>query len=263
MEKKSIGAFLAVLRKANGFTQQEVADRLSVSNRTVSSWECDSALPDILLLPALAELYGVTADEILAGERKQSAEKMQTRELSEKAEQSLLKNKFARFSTRTCILFGAFAAGFLLLFLGWYLYADHFSSDGEESGALFALIVVGAIMILLSGACLIALWRGAAYGAEDETGGRFRLRLRRRMALYAFLAAGFSLVFTVAAAVPVLRTLLSYGQEIGGAAGELSVWLRNLAIERFGPLLCTFSALMLVFAACGLVLLLYRRARRV
>ena len=69
MEKKSIGAFLAVLRKANGFTQQEVADRLSVSNRTVSSWECDSALPDILLLPALAELYGVTADEILARKR--------------------------------------------------------------------------------------------------------------------------------------------------------------------------------------------------
>lgn len=262
MEKKSIGVFLAALRKANGFTQQEVADRLSVSNRTVSSWECDSALPDILLLPALAELYGVTADEILAGERKQGAEKAQTRELSEKAEQALLKNKFARFSAYTCILFGVFAMGLMLLFLGWYLYADRFWSDGEGRGALLAFLVVGAVMVMLSGACLVALWRGTSYGSEEEAGSRFRLRLRRRMALYAFLAAGFSLVFAVTAAVPILRALLSYGQETGGAAGELSVWLRDLTIERFVPLLGTFSALMLVFAVCGLVLLLYRRTKR-
>ena len=67
---RSIGEFLAALRKAHGYTQKEVAERLDVSNRTVSSWECNTALPDILLLPAIAELYGVTADEILAGERR-------------------------------------------------------------------------------------------------------------------------------------------------------------------------------------------------
>ena len=50
-------------------TQQEVADQLGVSNKTVSKWESGGGFPDITVLPALAELYGVTADDILAGER--------------------------------------------------------------------------------------------------------------------------------------------------------------------------------------------------
>ena len=44
------------------------ADQLGVSNKTVSKWENGAGLPDITVLPALAELYGVTADDILAGE---------------------------------------------------------------------------------------------------------------------------------------------------------------------------------------------------
>jgi transcriptional regulator with XRE-family HTH domain len=69
MEKKSIGSFIAALRKANGMTQQEVADRLKVSNKTVSKWERDESYPEITLIPVIAELFGVTSDEILRGER--------------------------------------------------------------------------------------------------------------------------------------------------------------------------------------------------
>ena len=69
MEKKTIGQFIAALRKANGLTQQEVADRLAVSNKAVSRWERDECAPDISVIPALAELLGVTCDELLKGER--------------------------------------------------------------------------------------------------------------------------------------------------------------------------------------------------
>ena len=69
MTKNSIGHFLAALRKANGMTQQEVADRLNVSNKAVSRWERDECAPDISVIPALAELFGVTCDELLKGER--------------------------------------------------------------------------------------------------------------------------------------------------------------------------------------------------
>jgi transcriptional regulator with XRE-family HTH domain len=69
VEKKSIGNFLAALRKSNGLTQQDIADRLSVSNKTVSKWERDVSSPDIALIPVIAELFGVTCDEILLGER--------------------------------------------------------------------------------------------------------------------------------------------------------------------------------------------------
>lgn len=69
MERKTIGAFLSALRKANGMTQQEVADKLNVSNKTISKWERDEGYPEIMMLPAIAELYSVSVDEILRGER--------------------------------------------------------------------------------------------------------------------------------------------------------------------------------------------------
>ncbi len=72
MEKKTMGTFLAALRKANGMTQQEVADKLCVSNKTVSKWERDEGCPEIMMLPAIAELYSVTVDELLRGEKSAS-----------------------------------------------------------------------------------------------------------------------------------------------------------------------------------------------
>ena len=68
MDTMKTGSYLAALRKGAGMTQQEVADRLGVSNKTISKWESGGGFPDIAILPALAELYGVTADDLLAGE---------------------------------------------------------------------------------------------------------------------------------------------------------------------------------------------------
>ncbi len=69
MEKKTMGSFMAALRKANGLTQQQVADKLNVSNKTVSKWECNEGYPEISVLPVIAELYSVSVDELLRGER--------------------------------------------------------------------------------------------------------------------------------------------------------------------------------------------------
>ena len=48
---------------------EEVAEKLGVSNKTVSSWETGASCPDISMLPILAELYEVTCDEIVKGKR--------------------------------------------------------------------------------------------------------------------------------------------------------------------------------------------------
>ena len=69
MANNTIGQFISALRKANGLTQQNVADRLNVSNKAVSRWERDECAPDLSLIPAIAEMFGVTCDELLKGER--------------------------------------------------------------------------------------------------------------------------------------------------------------------------------------------------
>ncbi|MDE6557977.1 MAG: helix-turn-helix domain-containing protein [Clostridia bacterium] len=101
--KQTTGQFLETLRKASGFTQLEVAEKLGVSNRTVSSWETDRTAPDLLILPAIADLYGVTVDEILRGERKAG---VAADEISDKAKRDLRKRRFAQYGTKRAFCFG-------------------------------------------------------------------------------------------------------------------------------------------------------------
>lgn len=69
MTPQKLGGFLAALRKEQGLTQQQLAERLGVSNKSVSRWETGESAPDLFLLPAIARLYHVTCDELLAGQR--------------------------------------------------------------------------------------------------------------------------------------------------------------------------------------------------
>ena len=70
--EKTIGKKLYDLRKQSGFTQDYVAERLGVSAQAVSKWENDIACPDIMTLPKIADLYGITIDELFKKEEVQS-----------------------------------------------------------------------------------------------------------------------------------------------------------------------------------------------
>ena len=58
MEKKTIGQFIAALRKASGMTQKQLSERLNVSDKAVSRWERDECAPDLSLIPVIAEIFG-------------------------------------------------------------------------------------------------------------------------------------------------------------------------------------------------------------
>ena len=85
--EKTIGKKLYDLRKQSGFTQDYVAEKLGVSAQAVSKWENDIACPDIMTLPHIAELYGITVDELFKNEdvksnvKYEKAEKVNENEL--------------------------------------------------------------------------------------------------------------------------------------------------------------------------------------
>ena len=65
MTEYNIAAKLSDLRAAKGVTQDEVANALSISNKTVSKWENGMSDPDLSMLIALARYYNVTTDALL------------------------------------------------------------------------------------------------------------------------------------------------------------------------------------------------------
>ena len=69
MNMQKIGSFLSQLRKEQGLTQEQLGEKLGVTNKTVSRWETGTYLPPVEMLQLLSEMHGITINEILSGER--------------------------------------------------------------------------------------------------------------------------------------------------------------------------------------------------
>lgn len=68
MEKQTLGRMITSLRKARNMTQAQLAGKMNVTDKAVSKWERDLSCPDIDSLPRLAEIFGVSVDELMQGE---------------------------------------------------------------------------------------------------------------------------------------------------------------------------------------------------
>ena len=156
MERKSIGSFIAVLRKANGLTQRELAEKLGVSDKAVSRWERDETAPDLYLIPTIAEIFGVTSDELLRGERT-GENAPPTEKQSEKTERQIktvLKAVRTKFLTKSliCVLIaviGLLAAmlcnfGFYRAELGFYIGLIFFMTSAVME-IIFAVLALSGL----------------------------------------------------------------------------------------------------------------------
>ena len=83
MDQGKIGQFIAALRREQGWTQEILGEKLGVTNKTVSRWETGSYMPDIEMLQLLGQTFGVSINELLAGQRLTDAE------FREKAEENV------------------------------------------------------------------------------------------------------------------------------------------------------------------------------
>ena len=149
MEKKTLGSFLTALRKANGMTQKELADRLNVSDKAVSRWERDENCPDLTLIPIIADIFGVTSDELLRGERS-TAESGARRELSERSEREV-KNIAESGIFRYTVLI-AVAAG--CVFLGCLGMVLSGGVSDQKTGEILVAIALFLGYVLWFGAVL-------------------------------------------------------------------------------------------------------------
>lgn len=142
------GDFLSALRKSKGLTQQEIAEQLGITNKTISKWERGDGLPDITMLPLLAEIYNVTSDELLAGHRIISINPSNTTLIAQnnkKRVDFMLHKKYYEFTNITiflsALLLFVSIAFFTLLLL---LPVNHIITISiGASMALFAVLLFG------------------------------------------------------------------------------------------------------------------------
>lgn len=171
MDQKKIGGFLRELRKESCLTQEQLSEKLGVTNRSVSRWENGTNMPDFDLVIELVNLYDISIEEFLDGERKNNM-------IEKEKEETLLKvaeyenNDKMKLSKRTrwvfilaliaqivVIVLGMLKSEGVIGTSGWY---DMIS--GFASGMVFGILLVGVLAT-------------TKYGAKIKA---FKMRLLKR-----------------------------------------------------------------------------------
>ncbi len=146
MKQEKIGKFLCEARKEQGITQQQLADAIGVSNKTVSKWECGKGMPEISLISPLCQALQININEFITGER------LSEETYSQKAEENMMKfiketeEHKKRNSIWMLLIIGA-AVSFGL----WYTILSNMGMSMNwillDKTALFAMVVVMALFL--------------------------------------------------------------------------------------------------------------------
>ena len=81
--KKTLGTMIAELRKQHGMTQLELAEKMGVTDKAVSKWERDLSCPDINSLPNLAEILGLSVEDLMQIKKEAAAPVSKVAEIME------------------------------------------------------------------------------------------------------------------------------------------------------------------------------------
>ena len=150
MDQQKIGSFLKELRQENQMTQEQLAEQMGVSRRTVSRWETGNNLPDLSMLVELADYYDVDLNEIFHGERRSETMDaelkytlLQASEYSEGIKKKIIK--------RMHLLFIGGCIAFLFYLVVLFIEPEQTSNlfdfvKGVSLGISFGMVIVGTIM---------------------------------------------------------------------------------------------------------------------
>ena len=159
MDMIQIGKFIAKLRKEQGLTQEQLGEKIGVTNKTVSRWETGTYLPPADALMAMSDMFGVSINELLSGKHLSEAEYRAAAESNLKAAVSA----------------GSFSAGEKLEFYKKKWLKEHRAAMCGWGMCIAAAVAAGAVMknpLLMSSAMLLLAaghaWRNNAMMAYAE-----------------------------------------------------------------------------------------------
>ena len=163
MDQVKIGTFLKELRKENNITQEQLADKLFVSRRTVSRWETGSNMPDLDVLVELADLYDVDIRDIFNGQRREPDMDKEVKDtLLQAADYTQEIRK--KVTKRMNLMFMGGIGALALYLISLYIVPEDAGGvtgfiQGVMLGISFGMLVIGFIITgpfgekLLSGKC--------------------------------------------------------------------------------------------------------------
>lgn len=145
MDMQKIGRFLKVLRKEKGLSQEQLAEKLGVSGRTVSRWETAINMPDLSILIQLSEFYQVSVKEILNGERD---DQQMNNEMKETLTKVADYNK-AEKEKALKVLRRAFGITTFTAFAAWLVQGLIFNMDLQTTIGELVIILVSSVAYLI------------------------------------------------------------------------------------------------------------------
>ena len=158
-DQQKTGKFIAESRKQKGLTQKELAQKLGISDKTVSKWETGHGMPDVSIIPELSEILSIGFNELLAGEPLESAESF-----SQKAEENVMElmktNRSANAKSRWSLIGGI--VGLILLFLYIFSlggFSQYYLLVFFDLQSLFCVTGITLLILVASGR-LRAFFRG-------------------------------------------------------------------------------------------------------
>ena len=167
MNQEKIGKFLKELRKQKGLTQEQIAEKFNVSNRTISRWENGNNMPDLDILIEISDYYEVDLREILNGERKSENMEKEMKETVLRAV-DYTNTEAERCNKRVRICNGIA----MLLVLAYTIIKD--TSLYDNSTVMIGMDIIQGIAV---GMLLVGLLYSSRYGARIRA---FKHRLMKR-----------------------------------------------------------------------------------
>jgi len=148
MDLQIIGKFIKERRKVKGLTQLELSQKLNVSEKTISKWECGNGFPDTTLMLPLCKELDITANELLSGklltneEYKEKAESnlIELKDKVQKANKHLLTIEWVLgYMTSLCFIICIFVASFVKMFWAWRVLLIVFGLINFVVGMIFGI----------------------------------------------------------------------------------------------------------------------------